>query len=163
MLVFQGTFYWVIRDHQGRPSRWGPARNDILPATIDNMLDVYFRGSAATTTWYMGLIRDDNFTGLSSSDTMSSHAGWEEGDEYSEATRPQWSPAPASNQLLINALGVVFSINATQTFKGLFIASNNTKLGTTGTLWSTGLFSSDQALQSGETLKAFYELKTREG
>ena len=55
-----------------------------------------------------------------------------------------------------NSAVMVFTMSATVTIKGGFLISNNTKGGTTGTLFATGLFGSAQALVSGQSLKVTY-------
>jgi hypothetical protein len=163
MLRVHGTFYFQIWNCRHQLRRCGHFSNAINPAVINNVLDVYFRNQAQSAAWYMGLVRDDNFTGLASTDTMLSHTGWEEGTEYDEATRPAWIPAAAASQIVINPTAATFTVNASQKFKGLFISSDNTIGGTAGNLWSTGLFGIDQEMIAGETLRAFYELSAREG
>jgi len=164
MVILRGTFWWRRVSQSGTVIRSGSTHNDINPDTINDWLEVYFLNGSQTTAWYAGLIRDDNYTGLSSADTMASHSGWEEADtEYSDVTRPQWSPPAPTSQILINTSPMEFSFTVAQTIKGAFIASDNTKGGTSGTLWSTGLFDADQILPIGETFQLKYELSAREG
>ena len=48
-------------------------------------------------------------------------------------------------------------MNASTTIKGCFLVSNSTKGGTTGTLYSAGLFTGgDQPVVSGNTLTVSY-------
>ena len=53
-----------------------------------------------------------------------------------------------------------FSINATATVGGAFLTSNNTKSGTTGTLYSAADFGSpgDRSVASGDVLTVTYTL-----
>jgi hypothetical protein len=110
------------------------------------------------TTWYIGLVENAGFSAFANADTMASHAGWAESSAYTEANRPTWTAGAAASRQITNAATVDFSINASVTIKGLFIASNNTKGGTTGTLWSTAAFGSRVALNNGDTLKVTYTL-----
>jgi hypothetical protein len=87
---------------------------------------------------------------------MSSHAGWAESADYDEATRPEWTAGTASGRAITNAVTVDFTINATKTIKGLFITSNNTKSGSTGTLWSTAAFGSTVSVADDDVLKVTY-------
>jgi hypothetical protein len=51
----------------------------------------------------------------------------------------------------------VFNINATSTVGGAFLVSNNTKSGTTGTLFSASDFTTgDRSVVSGDTLNVTY-------
>lgn len=130
--------------------------NGIVDVGIHTLFDVFFRAGTQITTWYLGLIDNSGFTGLSNSDTMSSHSGWSESTIYSNANRPTWnSDAPASRQIT-NSTTVDFNINASGTIKGIFVTSNNTKGGTSGTLWATALFSSTVTVANGDTLKITY-------
>ncbi len=55
--------------------------NQWLTAASDLLLDTFFNNTAVPQL-YIGLVGDSNFTGFSDSDTMSSHAGWEEFTAY---------------------------------------------------------------------------------
>jgi hypothetical protein len=121
---------------------------------LDHLLDVALNGGTQVTTWYVGLIRDDNYSALAAADTMSSHAGWEEGTEFAEAVRQTWVEAAASSQVTATTTEATFTINADQTFKGFFVASVSTVGGTTGTLLLTSLFAGgDRAMVAGQQLK----------
>lgn len=132
--------------------------NGITTAGINNLFNVYFGATSKAAAWYMGLIASSGYSALAAGDTMSSHAGWtEETSNYSQATRPQWTPASASGASVSNSSSVDFTITGSVTVKGVFIVDNSTKSGTTGTLWATALFTSgDQALVNGQTLKVTY-------
>lgn len=132
--------------------------NGITTAGINNLLNVYFGATSKAAAWYMGLIASSGYSALAAADTMSSHAGWtEETSNYSQSTRPQWTPASASGGSVSNSSSVDFTITGSVTVKGIFLVDNSTKSGTTGTLWATALFTSgDQALVNGQTLKVTY-------
>ena len=121
-------------------------------------LDETLAGSAYTAAWYMGLVSATGYTtGGAVGDTMASHGGWAEDTAYTEGSRPTtaWSAAASGSKALSAALS--FSINGTTTIKGCFIASNATKGGTTGTLYSVGTFTGgDKAVNNGDTLNVSY-------
>ena len=93
---------------------------------------------------------------------MSSHIGWTEVTDYSEANRPTATFAAATNanpSVVTNtASKAVFTINATTTVGGAFLTSNNTKGGSTGTLFSAADFQSpgDRSVVSGDILNVTY-------
>jgi hypothetical protein len=89
---------------------------------------------------------------------MASHAGWTEAVPYSNANRPQWTCGAAATRAITNASTVDFTINASATLKGLFITTDNTKSGATGTMWSEAAFSSTVTVANGDTLKVTYTL-----
>lgn len=116
------------------------------------------------STWYIGLYGAGASNAPAAGDTMASHAGWTEVVPYSNATRPQClfvaatlaNPSVASN----SSAAASFSIDATATVGGAFLVSNNTKSGTTGTLFSAADFSApgDRSVVSGDTLNVTYAL-----
>lgn len=135
--------------------------NGITDVGIHYVLEVAFRDGTAPDpaqigTWYAGLIDNASFTGVAAGDTSASHAGWIENQDYDEANRITISFAAAATRKITAAIS--FTINATITVRGLFIISVNTKGGTTGTLFSTALFSSPPSLVSGNVLTANYSL-----
>ena len=134
--------------------------NDIVNVGKNDILGVYFHGDTQTVSanWVIGLINNAGYTGVVAGDTMSSHSGWSEFTSYSQANRVAWGPGASSSQSITNTTPAQFDITATATVQGVFIVNNNTKGGTTGTLWATALFSSPVPVNSGDTLKITYTL-----
>ena len=137
------------------------------PNLVVNVGLQYMAGSALTstaqiTTWYLGLYGAASSNNPAAGDTMSSHAGWTEVTDYSEATRPAATFAAATNanpSVVTNtASKAAFTINGTTTVGGAFLTSNNTKGGTTGTLFSAADFSApgDRSVVSGDILNVTY-------
>lgn len=159
-----GTFHWEIVGLDGRIRVRGSFLNGVTDAGINDILDKYFRSGTPPTNWYMGLISATNYSALDDDDdTMSSHSGWEEDQQYDEANRPEWAPAAATSQKLDNSTSVKFTMNAETTIQGLFITSDNTIGGTSGTLWATGLLNVPVAVKSGEVFRGYYDLTGAEG
>lgn len=158
-LKFAGRFDVKCFDKNGQLKWQEKFKNSATNEGLDYLLDVLF-GAEVKPSWYVGLIRDDNYSALAAADTMASHAGWEEADEYSEATRPAISFDAAATQTIENSTTTVdFSVNDTETIKGAFVASNNTKGGATGKLWCTALFDGgDQAVVNGDIIKVTYSI-----
>lgn len=160
--VEQGFFpkgHWTvehIRDGKSIGSYSFP--NDITNQGKNSIFNVYFFDATqiASTSWFAGLISNSGYSALAAADTMSSHAGWTELTGYSQATRPLWGQGTAASQQITNASPITFDINASGTVKGVFIVSNSTKGGTTGTLWATALFAADVPVSNGDQLKATY-------
>lgn len=137
------------------------AKNGVTNAGIASLLNVYFGAATQITTWYIGLIDNAGFTGLNAADTMASHAGWSEvgSGNTSNSTRPQWSPGAASGGSVVNGTTVNYSMinGSALTVYGVFLVSDSTKAGTTGTLFSTAAFSTgNQPVNNGDTLKITY-------
>ncbi|MDX1555810.1 MAG: hypothetical protein R3212_07280, partial [Xanthomonadales bacterium] len=128
--------------------------NLVVNVGLDHLLDATLSGATQITTWYVGLV-DGATPTFAGADTMASHAGWTENQNYSEATRPVWTDGGVSGQSVDNSASKAsFSINANgQTIGGAFLTSNNTKGGTTGTLYAEGDFSPDKTADNGDTLQ----------
>jgi hypothetical protein len=120
------------------------------------LLNVMFASGSASANWYLGLVDGSSTPTYSVSDTMASHAGWSETVPYSNATRPAATfTATATNS--IAAAAATFNVNATATVAGAFLVTNNTKSGTSGTLYSAGNFSTgNRSILSGDTLNVTY-------
>ncbi len=137
------------------------------PNLVVNVGLQYMAGTALTstaqiTTWYLGLYGSGSTNSPAAGDTMSSHIGWTEVTAYSEANRPTATFAAATNanpSVVTNtASKAVFTINGTTTVGGAFLTSNNTKGGSTGTLFSAADFSApgDRSVVSGDILNVTY-------
>lgn len=128
-------------------------RNGVTDFGKDEALNVLFVSGAQITSWFLGQIDAAGFTGVAPGDLSGSHTGWTEFTGYSEVTRPQWSPAAASGQAVVNGSPVNFNITSTASLKGIFAISVNTKGGATGTLWATALYAADIPVNNGDLLK----------
>jgi hypothetical protein len=137
------------------------------PNLVVNVGLQYMAGTALTTTaqvttWYLGLYGAAASNSPAAGDTMSSHIGWTEVTAYSQATRPAATFAAATNanpSVVTNtASKAAYSINGTTTVGGAFLTSDNTKGGTTGTLFSAADFSApgDRSVVNGDTLNVTY-------
>lgn len=158
-LKFKGVFNVECRDSNGNIKWVEVIRNGVTTPGINAILDAYFRTGTNSQPFNIGLIDSTSYSGVSSADTMSAHSTWLENTSYSQATRPVWGPAAAATNAIANSSPAVFSINATATLKGIFCVGGTTpgtKNGTTGTLWATALFGSDQAIANGDTLNITY-------
>lgn len=154
---------WARVEHWRKGSLLSVKQGPNLVVNVGKLkiLDVMFQSSSqiATGSWYMGLIINTSYTGIDATDTMGSHAGWLESSGYDEATRPLWGQGAAASQVTTNASPVVFSMNTGATIKGVFITSQNTKGGSTGTLWSAMLFpTGDTIVVNGDELRATYSI-----
>jgi hypothetical protein len=124
---------------------------------LNNMLGVTFHGDTQQSAWYLLLISNTSYSALAAADTMASHGGWTECIAYSESVRQQWTCGAAASKSITNSTAVTFTISVDGTVvKGIAVCSDSAKSGTTGKLWSAGLFSSDQTLLSGDQLKITY-------
>ena len=156
-LQIGGVYHVRCFDRNGK-LKWEDEINNLVTTEgKDEALDQFLNGSGYTAAFYLGLISATGYgAGPAVGDTMASHAGWTEEQNYDEAARltPSWNASSAGSKAA-NALS--FSINASVTAKGAFLTTNATKGGTTGILYSAGLFTGgDKALVNGETLQVTY-------
>lgn len=148
------------RSRRGRVIRdWWETENAAVTVGLNYVLDTAFRNVAQLTTWYIGLMNNSGFTGVSSSDTMASHSGWGEFTGYTDGTRKAWSPPAASGGTLVNTSAVQFTNGgSTAQIKGMFLTSDNTKSGTSGTLWATAFTDTAATIAGGQVFQVYYEL-----
>lgn len=153
-----GRYLVECYDKDGKLKWRDEIDNLVTTGGKNDALDKYLAGSAYTATWYIGLIGATSYTtGPAVGDTPASHGGWVEDQNYSQGARQTaaFSAASAGSKALSAALS--YSINATTTIKGCFLISNSTKGGTTGILYSAGLFTGgDKAVANGDTLNVSY-------
>ena len=126
-------------------------------AQIDDLLDIYFRNGTPAADWNIGLIGGTTVA-ITSTDSMSSHAGWTEDQNYTEANRPTWTADAPASQKIENSSSVIFTLSAGTTIRGLFLTDENTKGGTTGNLWSAAEIDPPEVASSGQTIRTFYDL-----
>lgn len=127
--------------------------NTIMTGGKNDLLDKYFAGSSYTASWSLGLISSASYSAISAADVPSSHAGWTESTAYSNSTRVALAFSSASGGSKATSAASSFTINATDTIKGGFVTTLATKSGTTGILYSAGLFTGgDRSVLSGDTL-----------
>ena len=160
----KGVFKIQCHDKDGNLKWEDEAPNLVVNVGLQDMNAKYFTGSAYTATWFLGLYGSGATNSPAAGDTMSSHAGWTEVVAYSQATRPACTfgtPTTANPSVATNSASpATFTINGTTTVGGAFLTSNNTKSGTTGTLYSAADFSApgDRAVVAADTLSVTYTL-----
>lgn len=137
----EGDLRWVEEVH-----------NIVVNTGLDDVLTRYFKGSAYTAAHYVGITAGSPT--FAAGNTMASHAGWTENTGYAESTRPALTLGTVSGQSVNNSSNkAVFTLNADATVGGAFITTNNTKGGTTGTLYGGAAFSSgNRSALDGDTI-----------
>ena len=157
-----GVFNIICRDKDGNLKWQAESKNLVVNVGLQ-----YMAGSALTsvtqiTTWYLGLYGAAASNDPAAGDTMASHAGWTEVTAYSNANRVTATFVTATTadpSVVTNtASPAVFNINGTTTVGGAFLTSDNTKGGTTGTLFSAADFGSpgDRSVVNSDTLSVTY-------
>lgn len=157
-MFLTGYFTFECYDKDGRLKWKETMKNQVTTVGANFMLDTTFTGSGYTAAWYMGLVTGPGSgTTYSAGDTMASHAGWAEDTTYSNATRPAVTFASASSASISTSAASVFNINGTATIAGGFVVNNDTKGGSSGTLYSAKDFTGgDRNVVNGDTLNVSY-------
>lgn len=152
----RGTYVFECFGADGKLKWRDTLQNLVTTAGKNDLLDKYLAGSSYTAAWYLGLIGTTGYSAVAAGDTAASHAGWTESVVYSNSTRPapSWGSASSGSKA---STATAFNINGSDTIKGAFLISNSTKSGTSGILYSAGLFSGgDRLVASADTLNVTY-------
>lgn len=113
-------------------------KNRVVNEGLDDLLSKYFKGSAYTAAFYVGL----KGTGaVIAADSMASHAGWSELVPYSQGTRPALVLGAVASQSVDNSASKAqYSITSAADIYGAFLSTDSTKSGTSGALYGGGFF-----------------------
>lgn len=133
-------------------------RNLVVNEGLNTMLDIMFHGATQITTWYIGLF-EGNYTPVATVDASTITAASTESTAYDEATRQEYVEAAASSQSITNtASKATFTINATKTIYGAFLASASAKSATSGKLFAASRFTSSKAVVDDDQLLVTYQI-----
>jgi len=159
-----GKFTVQCLDKDGKLKWELESKNLVVNVGLQYMAGVALTSTTQITSWYIGLYGAGASNAPAAGNTMSSHGTWTEETGYSNANRPTATFVAATNAnpsvVTNSASPAAFNINATATIGGAFLTSDNTKGGTTGTLFSASDFTSpgDRSVVSGDTLNVSYSL-----
>jgi len=149
----KNTYRFECFDSMGNLKWVEEVPNLVVDAGINDLLNQYFKGSAYTAAFFVGLVDNASFSAIAAADTMASHAGWLESAAYSNGTRPALTLGSVSAKSVDNSASQAsFNINATATINGAFVTTNSTKSGTTGTLYGAASFTGTRSVLSGDVL-----------
>lgn len=150
--VFSGQH---IRD--GRIiDEWEEDHNLVVDEGLNAWLDIMLHGSTQISTWYVGIF-EGNYTPVAGVTAATITANSTECTAYDEATRVAYNEAAASSKVTTNTANkATFTINATKTIYGAFIASASAKSATSGTLLSAARFASSKSVVATDQLLLTY-------
>jgi hypothetical protein len=157
-----GVFEIKCHDKDGNLKWEAQSKNLVVNVGLQYMAGSALTSVSQITTWYLGLYGAGASNTPAAGDTMASHAGWTEVTAYSNANRVTATlvTATTANPSVVTntASPAVFNINGTTTVGGAFLTSENTKGGTTGTLFSAADFGSpgDRSVVNSDTLSVTY-------
>lgn len=145
---------WSVECYRDGKLIWEDTfHNIVVNVGLNHILSIILAAGTQITTWYLGLLASSPT--VAAADTMGSHSGWTEDQNYSESVRQTFTPGSVASQSVDNSASkATYSINGTTTIGGAFLTSVSTKGGSTGTLFAGGAFSGgNRAVISGDTLK----------
>jgi len=158
-----GVFQINCHDKNGNLKWSVVSKNLVVNVGLQYMAGTALTSVSQITTWYLGLYGAGSSNNPAAGDTMSSHSGWTEFVNYSNATRVSatFATATTANPSVVtnSASPAVFNINgAGGTVGGAFLTSGSAKSGTTGTLFSAADFGSpgDRTVVASDTLSVTY-------
>ena len=158
-----GLFEIKCYDKDGNLKWQAESKNLVVNVGLQYMAGTALDGTTTrVTSWFLGLYGAGASNTPAAGDTMASHAGWTEVTAYSNGTRvtATFVAATTANPSVVTntASPAVFNINGTTTVGGAFLTSENTKGGTTGTLFSAADFGSpgDRSVVNSDTLSVTY-------
>ena len=158
-MLVGGIWDFVCRGPDGAV-KWREDRlkNLVTNVGLDHMLDVVFHNQAQSNPWYIGLVKDTPTPSFAAGDTLASHAGWTESEEYSSwPNRIEWPEDAASGQSITNTTTADFAIDASDTIAGAFLCDALTL--NSGVLFAEVAFTEgDRPVGNGDTLEVKYTL-----
>lgn len=141
---------------QGRKYHEVDFENLVTNQGKNYILDAGFNNGTRYSSWYLGLIDNNGFTTVASTDIPTSHTGWLEWTSYSEATRQAWNKTSATSQTVSSTDVAIFTMSANGTLAGGFIIADPAKGGTTTILWSAGTFTA-VPVQTADQMRLTYQ------
>ena len=156
-----GVFHVQCFDKDGNLKWEDQMHNLVVNEGLQDMNTQYFKGSAYTAAFYLGLVTGPGSgTSYVAGDTLAAHAGWTEFTNYSGARKAvTFGTATTADPSVIDntASAAQFSITgAGGVVAGAFLCTVSS--GTSGVLFSEADFQSpgDRTVVSGDTLNVTY-------
>src|SRR5947209_2735945 len=114
-LIVSGRWDFLCTNPDGSEVWRETIHNLIVNQGLNDIFAVYFNAGTQKTTWYIGLVDAPSFASFNAGDTMASHAGWTENQNYSEVVRQTWGSGAPANQSITNAVSANFTTNVNNT------------------------------------------------
>lgn len=156
-----GVFHVQCFDKDGNLKWEDQMHNLVVNQGLQDMNTQYFKGSAYTAAFYLGLVTGPgSSTTYAAADTLASHAGWTEFTNYSGSRKAvTFGTATTADPSVIGNSGspAQFSITGGGgTVAGAFLCT--VASGTSGVLFSEADFQSpgDRVVVAGDTLNVTY-------
>ncbi|HED38738.1 MAG TPA: hypothetical protein ENI76_10930 [Ignavibacteria bacterium] len=161
---FMGIF---TLDHyrEGELIHTQSGENIVVTEGLNHLLDVVLGGVAANDPWYVGIFKG-NYTPIATNTAANALGSLglftecQDADYATPATnRPAYIDAAASGGVMTNtASKAAYTMSATITVYGAFLASSQAKTATTGVLFCAKKFAASRAVISADVLNVTYQL-----
>jgi hypothetical protein len=167
MKVHASTHYVVENWGADGKLRWvAEAKNLVMTAGLNKLLDAAFKTGLAAPAWYIGLV-DGQAPEFAAADTPDSHVGWVEFDDYSDSTRQALVPGTISGGSVDNtASRAVFHVTGIGSndrhVAGLFLTDDDTIDGANAAkvLYGAAVFSGgERPVNDGDILRVATNLQ----
>ncbi len=148
LLVARGM--WEVEHwRKGRLLGREVTKNLICNEGLDHVLNVLLHGTTPVSPWYMGIF-EGNYTPVATVTAAT---------VTDESTRVEYVEAAASSQSTTNSANkATFTISASKTIYGAFLASASAKSATTGTLLAIARFATSRAVIDNDVLTVTYTI-----
>lgn len=123
---------------------------------LNSILNIHFNSASQITAWYMGVF-EGNYTPTAGVTAATVASTSTESTAYTNSTRPSFTTVSSTAQSVTNSASrASFVFNAAKTIYGAFVVSNNTKSGTSGSLFSIARFATARSVDNGDELLLTY-------
>ena len=156
----RGLFELEYLPPDGSPGWAEVFPNGVTYDGVNAFLNAQFRFGYHSTQWYLGLISDVAYTGLSNLDTYHVHRGWMDYPYWDagQLTRPLWQPGEPAGGVIASLTPSAGTVTLGGRIRGIHLS--NVKAFGPGTvrsvLWSTGVMAAGRTVAAGGVLRARY-------
>ena len=158
-ISFKGEYFDRVNGGE-----WQRNENLVVNEGISHILNVALGGKAKTSKYYLALFSGNTapaptWTAANFASVASEIVSGTEG--YSNATRPEWTPAETNGNSIDNmaaAAQLTIATSGTLTVTGAALLTNSTKGGTTGVLISASKYPVARTFQNGDVYEIGYRL-----
>lgn len=155
-VIKAGGIFTIQHIRDGQCIHEEEVKNLVTNQGLNHILNTVFNGTAPVTTWYVGLF-EGNYTPLATDTATNFPVSATECIAYDEAGRVEYNEAASTAQSITNSANkAAFTINATKTVFGGFLASVATKSSTAGTLMAAAKFGTSRSVNAGDQLLITY-------
>ena len=133
-------------------------KNLIVNQGLNHILDVVLHGNTPVSPWYIGIFKG-NYTPVVGVTGTTIRADSTESNDFTEGARVVYNEAAAASQVTTNSANkAVFTMNATETVYGAFLADIAAWASAPGTVLAATRFATSRAVISADVLSVTYAI-----